>query len=288
MTMMTRRNALAMMAAPLMAERTKPELVLFSKHAAKLSYEELGKVPKQMGYDGIDLTARPKGHVLPENVARDLPRAVEAIRAGGLSVPMITTDVKTASDPAAVATLETAGKLKIPYWKIGYTRYKGGQGVEQTLAAMKGEIAKLAAMSAKYGVTAGMHNHSGDYVGSPVWDTREMIRELPEQAIGYYFDPAHATIEGGLGGFSISLDIVLPRMKMVAVKDFVWQKDKTGKWDAVWCPLGQGMVDWKRFFTRLKAANYTGPISVHVEYPVKDELQAMADDLATLKKLMAG
>lgn len=287
--MMSRRNAIALMAAPLGAQapRTKPELILFSKHAAQLSYAELGRVPKQMGFDGIDLTTRPKGHVLPENVVRDLPRAVEAIRAGGLSVPMITTDVKTASDPAAGPTIETAGKLKIPYWKIGYTRYKGGLGVEQILAATKAETAKLAAMSAKHGVTAGFHNHSGDYVGSPVWDTREMIRELPEKAIGYYFDPAHATIEGGLGGFSISLDIVLPRLKMAAVKDFYWQKDKDGKWKTVWCPLGQGMVDWKKFFTRLAEAKFAGPISVHVEYPTKDELQSMADDLATLKKLMA-
>ena len=281
---------MALLATPLAAAQTpreKPELILFSKHAAALSYAELGKVPKQMGFDGIDLTTRPKGHVLPENVARDLPKAVDAIRAGGLSVPMITTDLKTASDPAAVPTLETAGRLKIPFWKIGYTRYKDGQGVEEILKTMKGEAAKFASMSAKYGVTAGFHNHSGDYVGAPVWDTREMIRELPASAIGYYFDPAHATIEGGLGGFSISLDLVLPRLKMVAVKDFYWQKDKSGQWTTIWCPLGQGMVDWKKFFKRLAAAHYAGPISVHVEYSTKDELQSMADDLVTLKKLMA-
>lgn len=287
---MTRRTAAGILVGSplaLQAQRTKPELILFSKHAAKLSYDELGKIPKQMGFDGIDLTTRPKGHVLPENVTRDLPKAVEAIRAGGLSVPMITTEITSVRNPAAEPTLETAGRLKIPFWKIGYTRYKGGHGVEEILRATKQDTAKLAELSAKHGITAGFHNHSGDYVGSPVWDTREMIRDLAPSAIGYYFDPAHATVEGGLGGFSISLDVVLPRLKMVAVKDFYWQKSAEGKWNAVWCPLGQGMVDWKKFFTRLAAANFTGPISVHVEYPTKDELQSMADDLATLKKLMA-
>ena len=32
---------------------------------------------RALGYDAIDLTLRPGGHVLPERVAEDLPKAAE-------------------------------------------------------------------------------------------------------------------------------------------------------------------------------------------------------------------
>ena len=51
---------------------------VFSKHLQFLDYEEVGKTAKNMGFDGIDLTVRPRGHVLPERVEDDLPRAVQA------------------------------------------------------------------------------------------------------------------------------------------------------------------------------------------------------------------
>ena len=113
---MTRRELLLSTAAvPLAAANAgkRPSLILFSKHLPKLGYDDLGKACKDFGFDGVDLTVRPKGHVLPENVERDLPRAVEAIRKHGQAVPMITTGLTVPADPAAepavAATAATAG-----------------------------------------------------------------------------------------------------------------------------------------------------------------------------------
>src|SRR5687767_37451 len=64
----------------------------FSKHLAELDWKDLGKAVKDAGFDGVDLTVRAGGHVLPER-AEDLPKAIEAIRAAGVSVPMITTEL---------------------------------------------------------------------------------------------------------------------------------------------------------------------------------------------------
>ncbi|MGA3241771.1 MAG: sugar phosphate isomerase/epimerase, partial [Bryobacteraceae bacterium] len=83
-------------AASAWAARTEgfaPQLVVFSKHLPDLNYEELGKTAKELGFDGVDLTVRPKGHVPPERAAEDLPRAVDTLRKHGLSVPMITTEI---------------------------------------------------------------------------------------------------------------------------------------------------------------------------------------------------
>jgi sugar phosphate isomerase/epimerase len=93
-------------------ESFAPQLVVFSKHLPDLNYEELGKTAKELGFDGVDLTVRPKGHVLPERAAEDLPRAVDTLRKHGLSVPMITTEITSATDPAANPILRTAAGLE--------------------------------------------------------------------------------------------------------------------------------------------------------------------------------
>ncbi len=273
-------GALAATAAP-----AKPTLCIFSKHMPNLGYDELGRVSREIGFGGVDLTVRPKGHVLPERAAEDLPRAVEAIRAHRLEVPMITTDLKSASDPAARPTLSTAGRLKVPYWKVGYWRYRTGEDPEKQIAELKPVANALVAMGREYGLAAGLHNHSGDNVGSAVWDYRELLSGLDPRWAGYYFDPAHATIEGGLYGHTLSTELAVKNLKMVAVKDFYWVK-KNGRWAVNWCPLGEGMVDWTKFFRALAGARFTGPISLHFEYPGGEERDAIARDFGVARKLI--
>jgi sugar phosphate isomerase/epimerase len=290
---MNRRALLSLFPASALAQgggRPRPVLCLFSKHAAKLNYAELGKFAREANYDGIDLTVRPGGHVLPERVADDLPKAAAAIASAGAKLPMITTGLTDPRTPESIATLRTAGTLKIPYWKVGYYRYTskpdGSIDLNGKMAEVQSALKGFTELSRLHGVTAGFHNHSGNYVGSPVWDSRQLLAGLDSQYMGYYFDPAHAVAEGGLFGWQASLEIASANLKMVAVKDFYWEKNKSGKWTMRWCPLGQGMVDWQKVFARFAAVGFRGPITVHTEYHTADELQALADDGAVLRKLV--
>ncbi|MBI3684140.1 MAG: sugar phosphate isomerase/epimerase [Acidobacteria bacterium] len=280
---MTRRIFLSVpVAAAAGAAPAMPPLCIFSKHLAGLNYDQLGKVSKDLGFDGVDLAVRPGGHVLPAQVTEGLPRAFEAIHGHGVSVPMITTALTRSSDPAARPTLSTAGRLKIGCFKTGYEYYRGVD-LEKKLAEVKEATRGLAEMAREYGIALGFHNHSGDYVGAPVWDTREILAGLDPKWAGYYFDPGHATVEGGLQGWALSLRMALPRIKMVAVKDFVWEKSG-GKWKVKWAPLGEGMVDWPAVFGMLAKARFPGPVSLHLEYQAADERAAMAKDLEYLRK----
>src|SRR5438552_15828647 len=87
MNKISRRGFLAAATAALAlrAEGSGPTLCLFSKHLPDLNYEELGKAVRDLGFPGVDLTVRAKGHVLPERAAEDLPRAVEILRKHGLT-----------------------------------------------------------------------------------------------------------------------------------------------------------------------------------------------------------
>ena len=260
----------------------RPLLCLFSKHLPKLNYSELARTVKQIGFDGVDLTVRPEGHVLPGRVAQDLPRALETLRSAGLAVPMITTGLTSVNDPAARPTIETAGNLGLSRFKLGYWNYRDQESIDARLDQVRSDVTGLVALAKEHGVTAGYHNHSGNYVGAAVWDIRAIIGEMDARTIGYYFDPCHATAEGGEGGWRIALRMALPRIQMVAVKDFVWEKSG-GKWKMQMCPLGEGMVRWAEFFGMLAAARFQGPISMHAEYEPVDEA-ALARDLAFLRK----
>ena len=52
--------------------------ILFSKHLEHLSYEELADTIAGIGLDGVDLTVRSPGHVLPENVKTDPPQSCQS------------------------------------------------------------------------------------------------------------------------------------------------------------------------------------------------------------------
>ena len=293
---MTRRRAAALMAAPLAAAaqeapaarpaRSQPPLCIFSKHLSKLQYWELGEIVKQLGFDGIDLTVRPGGHVVPEKAQVDLLRAIESIRGEGVDIPMITTAVTSVSDPLGRFIIAVAGSLKVQHFKPGYWRYLPNVDIDTRINQVRLDLAGLLSIGKAYNIACGFHNHAGDYVGASVWDARMAMEGLDPRWMGYYFDICHATAEGGEGGWHTSLRMALPRVKMVALKDFYWEK-QGGKWSRKMCPLGQGMVDWPRFFSMLAAARFTGPVSLHLEYEPADEVAAMTRDVQFARKQIA-
>src|ERR1700737_1624160 len=64
---------------------TRLKIYIFSKHLQFLNYKDMAEAAAEMGFDGVDLTLRPRGHVLPENVEMDLPKAVEAMHKVGFA-----------------------------------------------------------------------------------------------------------------------------------------------------------------------------------------------------------
>ena len=254
-----------------------------------MNARELGRAVKALGFDGVDLTVRSGGHVDPKRVAIELPPFVDSIRHEGLAVPMITTELLSDTDPVAQPTLETAARLKIPFYKPGYYRYKFVD-VRKELEAAGRQLRGLADLSRRHGMRLGYHNHAG-YIGGPVWDFAPFIEPLDATTVGYYFDVRHAVVEGGDGGWRTAFDLVSPRLSMISLKDFFWEKTG-GSWQQRNCPMGEGMVDWKRFFGMLAKARFHGPVSLHVEYEVtgatpaaeqENMLAAAARDLAFVK-----
>jgi len=245
----------------------------FSKHFQWTDWKGTAELCAEIGYDGVDFTVRKGGHVLPERVAEDLPRAVEAVKAAGLSVPMITAGIVDADSAHAEAMVKSASALGIKRYRWGGFRYDTSKTIPQQIAEFKARSKALADMNRRYGVCAMYHTHSGvGQFGASMWDIWMVLKDL-DTAVGVNLDIGHATVEGGLGGWINSTRLLLPVTRGIAVKDFRWENNG-GQWRPRWCALGEGMVNFSEFFKMVKAAGFAGPIQLHMEY---DELGG-ADD----------
>jgi hypothetical protein len=203
--MLTRREMLstagqaaaaAIVAGRVGAAQTAPRsaFCLFSKHLPELSWGDLGRAVKDTGFDGVDLTVRAAGHVLPERAAADLPKAIDAIKAHGLDVPMITTELTSAASPIAKPLLQTAARSGVRFFKAGYWRFSSSPDVRAQVAAAGEAMAGLAALARDCGIEMGIHNHAS-YIGAALWDIAPAIDKLDSKSAGYYFDPRHAAAE---------------------------------------------------------------------------------------------
>ena len=244
-------------------DRPSTKVAIFSKHLQFLQGEALALAAAEMGYDAVDITVRGGGHIEPNRVRRDLPSLVKRIRDHGLEVPMITTDIVDADTPFAEDMVATAADLGIVHYRFGGFQYTGEPYAAQ-LAAFRPRLAKLAALNAKYRTCAMYHTHSGPgVVGASIWDLHIVMQDIDPARIGVNFDIAHATIEGGLGGWINSFKITGPHLRGIAVKDFVWANDDKGAWAPQWRPLGRGMVHVAEFLRMVKAAGFRGPLQQH-------------------------
>jgi sugar phosphate isomerase/epimerase len=260
---------------------------LYSKQLAKVEYDDLGKVLRDLGFDGCDLSVEAGGHVLPEHAQADLVRAVLAVTDVGLVVPMFTTSITSPADPNLRLILGLGNFMGVPLFRPGVWKYNGTSEIEGRLAQVQGEIAGLAALCRSAGMAMGVRNVAGDNVGGAVWDTSFIIRGMDPQWVGYAFDPGSAAAAGGVEGGWLALRLALPRLKMVTLNDFNWTKDTGGAWKATPCPLGEGMVDWSRFFATLARVNFTGPLSIEVGYRPAKEVEAIGRDLEFVRNLVA-
>src|ERR1700761_9454182 len=93
----------------------KLKICVFSKHLQWTNISDAASIARDIGFDGVDITVRAEGHVLPGRVETDLPAAVEAVHKAGLQVPMITSEIMSVDTPHAGAVLKTASQLGIRY-----------------------------------------------------------------------------------------------------------------------------------------------------------------------------
>jgi sugar phosphate isomerase/epimerase len=225
----------------------------------------MAEVLVKNGFHGADLTVRPGGQVLPENVERDLPRAFAALKKVGIGSDMITTRLSNPEDPAFHPTLKTMANLGIQYYRMGYINFDDKKSIPENLDIHKKTFEKIEKLNKEYGVTGNYQNHSGRRVGGPVWDLYHLLKDRDPNYIGVQYDVRHATVEGGMS-WPLGMKLLGPWIRTTDIKDFIWAKNEKGQWKVKNVPLGKGMVDFNRYFEMYKQMKIEAPVSIHYEY----------------------
>ncbi|WP_299060944.1 TIM barrel protein [uncultured Polaribacter sp.] len=270
----TKLSATALAAIPLLSFQNSMNLFssknntinvhLFSKHLQFLNYDDMSEAAADIGFDGLDLTVRRKGHVLPENVQEDLPKAVDAMKKFGLNPKLMSTNVWDATSTTNKMVLETASKLGFKYYRTDWLKYPESKTITESQQLFGEQANELEKLNKKHGLIGGYQNHSGKYVGAPVWDLIPVLEATKGEFIGAQYDIRHAVAEGGQS-WELGFKRIQPFINTLVIKDFKWGIVK-GKWKPVSVPLGEGMVDFNRYFSLLKKQQINVPISLHVEH----------------------
>jgi sugar phosphate isomerase/epimerase len=243
---------------------TRLKIHIFSKHLQFLNYEDMANAAAEMGFDGIDLTVRPNGHVLPERVESDLPKAVEAMRKARLAPLLMTSSVQDANNDTDKKVLGTAVKVGIQYYRMNWFTYSEQKSIPESLQNFQQQIKELSYLNKELGLTGCYQNHAGTGVGSDIWELWELLKDADKKYMGLQYDIRHAVVEGGQS-WPNALRLIQPQIKTIAVKDFIWEK-KNGRWDTTNTPIGEGMVDFKTYFKLLKQYRVNVPVTLHLEY----------------------
>jgi len=280
------------------AQRTNAMVTvhLFSKHIQWLDYNEMAEAVARIGFDGVDLTVRPGGHVLPERVAEDLPRAVEALHAHGLKADLMTTAITDPQDETSRTVLRVAADQGIRYYRTGWLRHPDDGSILESLAHCRQQMGRLARLNEEIGIRGSYQNHAGNYVGASIWELRDLLEDIDPAWLGCQYDIRHATVEGGLS-WPQGLRLIHPYINTLVLKDVRWG-EVDGRWGLVDTPMEEGMVDFPRYLGLLKQYGIQAPVSLHLEYPLggaehggtptipsEEVFRAMAQDLTAVRRL---
>ena len=270
---------------------------LFSKHLQFLNYADMAEVTAEHGFEGLDLTVRPTGHVEPERAQDDLPRAAEAMKSNGLKLDMFVSRVTNVDDTVGIQSLKTASALGFKSYRMGYYKPDASGTLRENLTRIRSQMTDLSVFNKRYGLHGAYQNHAGQHMGSFVTDLADLLDGLDPRWSGSQYDIRHATVDGG-ASWPLGLRYLKDHIKTIAIKDFIWTQ-VGGQWKVINVPLGEGMVDFDRFFKLLRSYEIRPSVSLHLEYdlggadkgsrtltiPKRDVYAAMKRDLKRFHEL---
>ena len=218
-----------------------------------------------------------------------------------MTIPMISTAVTDVDSPHAEAIFASAAHYGVRRIKLGYWPYEPFGTLAKQLDEARARVGRLAELGRKYHVLPCVHCHSGRLLAAGGFGTYLILREFEPDEVGAYVDPMHMTIEGGVSGWEMGLDLLAPWVALVGVKNFRWlpgDRDELGQMRYRWeyTPLADGQAPLPEFMALLRRLEYDGIVSLHSEYKGESSYRKLttpqlltqsAADLMYLKKIVA-
>jgi L-ribulose-5-phosphate 3-epimerase len=150
---------------------------------------------------------------------------------------------------------------------------------DETYARILDRVGKLADLADAAGIALGLETGQ-ESAGT----LSAFLRSLGRSNVGVNFDPANMILYG-MGDPLEAIEVLAPWLRQVHIKDAV-PAPEPGVWGRE-TPVGQGRVNWSRFFSLLHQIDFQGDLCIEREggaQRVEDILQArrvIAENLAS-------
>lgn len=269
---------------------SKNIISVFTKPWVTEGLPQLADKLAEVGVDGVELAVRPGYQVTPENAAAGLRDAVRAFAERGLQIASIASN----ADEATIAACGDAGvsliRIMAPIdMKLGYVK---------SIEAYRRQFDALLPSLDRHGVTVGVQNHYGFFVGSSVGLLHLLAKYEPRHVCAV-LDMAHCAVAGE--PTAMAVDIVKDRLHgLVNFKNAYHARVTGPEEEAVykvkWTTHRHGGYSWREFAGCLKAVGFSGTFCLPAEYTDPEgKPQRMGDDvlpylkvdLAHLRELLA-
>src|SRR5687767_12443611 len=191
------------------------QFVLFTDNLAALKLADVCADARRAGFDGLDLTLRPGGHVPPENAEMGLSEAKRVADAAGVTIPMATTAVSDTDSPHAEQVFASAAHYGVRRLKLGYWRYEPFGTLVKQVDDARAKLERIVKLGEKYSVVPCVHIHSGAFIPNSGPMLHLILRDFKPGTVGAYVDPMHMAVEGGLSGWEMGLDLLAPWVALV-------------------------------------------------------------------------
>ena len=182
---------------------------LFTDNLSDLDIDQVCEEVKKHGFDGIDITLRPGGHVVPENVEMGLSRAYQVATRAGIEILMASTAITGVDSPNARNIIKSCGHYGVRQIKLGYWRYHPFGTLIKQIDAARRKLEKVIRLTSHYRIQPCVHVHSGDILANGGAILYLILKEFDPNTVGAYVDPMHMTVEGGLVKIEYGLSMPL-------------------------------------------------------------------------------
>jgi len=248
----------------------------------KMPLPELGRLVAEMGFWGVELPVRSGFQVEPEGVAKGLPAAAKVLADCGVTIHSV---AGPADEPTIAACAEAGVEVLRVMAKIGDDGYLASE------KRLRAEYDALVPHLESCGVTLGVQNHCGQWVGSAI-GLRRLIEQYDRRHVAAVYDPAHCGLDGEEPDMAI--DVLWDRLCLVNLKNAYWDRTNgpdaaAAKWRWHWTTGRQGLASWPAVAAELKKRGYRGVYCLSAEYSDEEAGDHLIrEDLAFAKELFEG
>ena len=258
---------------------------MFIKPLEKYNYEDIATILSDSGFEGADITFRKNGLIPPEKASTELPKLINIFQKKGLSVPMAVTGINNIEIQGTEDQLKLMADFGIHYYRLGYFEYDKNISIQKNLEQFKRILTQLETLNARYKVHGAIQNHVGTGLGASIWDAYSVIKDCDPNYIGFQYDIRHAMAES-MNAWPLGLKLISEYIFTTCIKDFTW-KQEGKQFKPISVPIGEGIVDFKKYFELIGENPPKGPVSIHYEYPLLTKEQEQNSTNEQIKNMIS-